>query len=101
MKWSDMKPGAEVYHSIFTHHGKGVVEKVVNADCLTRMFERGGPRRVIINWADGSRTTTQLYAIRKTPNRKKIRDMVACYARRGKVAKDGGDRLILPESPEL
>ncbi len=96
MNWRDVQPGATVYHSLMTHWGKGIVRKVVPIGSLESMFERG-TKRVIVDF-DGldSPARLQLRELRKTPNRKKIRDMVAIYQKRGVNAQDGGDRLIIP-----
>lgn len=96
MNWRDVQPGVAVYHSLMTHWGQGIVQKVVMANMMERMFERG-TRRVIVEF-DGLETPTrmQLSSLRKTPNRKKIRHMVRFYQSRGVDAKDGGDRLVIP-----
>ncbi len=95
MNWNDIRPGVEVYHSLFTHWGKGIVQKVVSVNCLEGLFE-GGSRRIIVQF-DGhdSPSRMQLRELQKRPNRRKIKEMVYFYRRRGLEAKDGGDRLIL------
>ena len=96
MNWRDITSGGVVYHSLFTHWGPGTVEKVVSVDLLESMFERGN-RRVLVKF-DCHETAVRLRntEIRKTPNKRKIREMVAVYQSRGVDARDGGDRLILP-----
>ena len=97
MNWHDIKPGTEVYHSLIVSRGKGIVEAVVGLDLLEAVFEhRGGNKRIIVNWTDGARTRSSLRSLRKSPNRKRIRELVAYYETRGTVAEDGGDRLIFP-----
>ena len=96
MNWRDVKRGMTVYHTIFTHLGPGTVVDIVPCCSLERMFERGN-RRLLVQWAGGDKPNrTHLCEVRKTPNKKKIRDMVEIYQRRGVDAKDGGDILILP-----
>lgn len=97
MKWSDIRPGVLVYHSLYTHWGKGVVFRIAHVDALTAMFERGTTQRVLVKFEEHDEATlVTLQMLRKTPNRKKIREMVAMYQKRGVGAKDGGDRLVLP-----
>jgi hypothetical protein len=96
VRWNDIYPGAIVYHKIYTHWGKGVVEKVVATAGLEAMFE-GGSRRAIVRfeYEDGV-ARCNASALRPTPNKKKIREMVEMYQKRGVDAQDGGDRLIIP-----
>jgi len=96
MNWNDIRPGTIVYHRILTHWGKGKVIKISFVDCYEAMFERGS-RRIVIDF-EGLETPARLKlsAIRKTPNKKKIREMVAFYQGRGVDARDGGDRLLIP-----
>ena len=96
MNWRDIRPGVTVYHTIYTHWGPGVVEKVVPVNLGESMFERG-TRRILV-WFENREDVArmQLKELRKTPNRKKILAMVDMYQRRGVQAEDGGDRLILP-----
>lgn len=100
MTWSDVREGGTVYHVLMTHWGKGIVEQVVLVSALERMFERG-TRRVLVNF-DAVQGTVRMTVreLRKTPNRKKIRDMVEFYQGRGVNARDGGDRLVLPPKRE-
>jgi hypothetical protein len=102
MNWRDVKIGMTVYHVIYTHWGPGTVMYVSSCDCLESMFERGN-RRVVVRWESICKThREQLRSLRMTPNRKKILAMVELYHHRGFVAKDGGDRLILPtKKPHL
>ena len=101
MNRKNLRPGTVVYHSTFTSWGKGVVEQVVCADCLEALFERGrGSVWVIVQFEHRlppGKARMSPRELRKTPNRKKIKSMVALYAMRGETAVDGGDRLILPE----
>jgi len=97
VNWKDLKPGATVYHSLLTHYGKGEVLQVVLVTLLEALFEQG-TRRVLVQFEgcnEPVRTVATL--LRKTPNKKKIREMVKFYQRRGTPAEDGGDRLILPD----
>lgn len=96
MKRRDVKVGARVYHTVFTHWGSGVVQGIVRANAMEALFERGAYRAVVHFAAHTESVRTILPHLRKTPNRKKIRDMVAMYRKRGVDAQDGGDRLILP-----
>ena len=96
MIWGDICTGATVYHTLMTHWGKGIVKEVVLVDALERVFERG-TRRILVDFKHRPLTVRlTLRELRKTPNRRKIRDMVKFYQGRGVDAKDGGDRLILP-----
>lgn len=89
MKWSDIYPGVTVYHNMFTHWGPGVV-KSVNTSY--------GRKFALVDFEfDEGMATSRATEIRMTPNRKKIKAMVKIYAAMGIDAKDGGDRLILPE----
>ncbi|MHC4868014.1 MAG: hypothetical protein ACYTEX_28415 [Planctomycetota bacterium] len=99
MKWTDIIPDTVVYHSLYTHWGKGVVQRIVHVDPLTALFEKGTTRRALVQF-EAQKEPVQVLAamLRKTPNRRKIREMVAMYARRGVAAQDDGDRLILPNS---
>ena len=96
MKWKDIYKGAVVYHCVYTHWGKGIVQDVVVANLFEYLFEKGN-RRVLVKFvAHDTVTRIQSNSLRKTPNRKKIRKMVALYRKRDVAAEDGGDRLILP-----
>lgn len=101
MRWKDIKKGDVVYHTIFTHWGRGVVKEIRHTTGLENMFEKGrglGPVRIMVDFEgiDGlARMTSR--ELRKTPNRKKIKDMVALYKKRGVDAVDGGHILILPK----
>jgi len=97
MNWRDIRPGVEVYHSLFTHWGKGIVEEVVGVGCLEAIFERGSKRIRVKFEGHDNVAVVRLYELRKRPNRKKIKAMVAFHQQRGTKAEDGGDRLILPE----
>ena len=97
MKIKDIKPGTIVYHSIFTHWGKGRVIRTTGRNLLERLFGRG---KILVEVKFDTKNNVvrmRPNELRKTPNKKKIRDMVSLYATRGVVAKDGGDRLILPD----
>ena len=99
MRWADLKPGAIVYHTIMTHWGKGIVEKIQDSNFLEAIFEKGkGNRRLIIRF-EGRDNLARMSnrELRKTPNKKKIREMVIFYNGRGVNAVDAGDRLIIPE----
>ena len=96
MNWRDVKPGVEVYHGVYTHWGKGIVQRVVCVDYLEALFERGSKRVLVQFEAHDTPTRMRLQELRKSPNRAKIKRMVAIYQKRGVDAKDGGDRLILP-----
>ncbi len=95
MKWADIHPGAIVYHGLLTHYGKGTVIRIAES-----IFDK--KLRAVIVKFEGRGATSRLRAgqLRKTPNKKKIRQMVKFYHDRGKVAADGGDILILPYSDE-
>ncbi len=96
MKWKDLRPGVIVYHNMFTTRGKGTVIRVLGVDALTSLFERGRWRaEVQFEGCDGL-AKMRASELRKTPNRKKINDMMALYKRRGIVAIDCGDKLVLP-----
>ena len=100
MNWRDVRNGMTVYNCVYTHWGKGTVLDVVSCDSLERMFERGN-RRVLVQYEGVERPVRQqLCEIRKTPNKKKIREMVELYPKRGVDAVDGGDRLIMPAAVE-
>lgn len=99
MKWRDLIPGTIVYHRIFTHWGKGVVQTVQGVDCLESLFERGKWRAIVKFEAHDNTSRMTARELCAKPNRKKIKDMIALYARRGVEAKDGGDKLILPNEP--
>ncbi len=98
MRWNDLRPGTKVYHTLFTHWGKGVVERIDGVGYLEGMFE-GGDKRAVVRF-EGCDGTVRIRAneLRKTPNRKKIRSMVELYRKRGVDAVDGGDRLVMPET---
>ena len=38
MNWKDIKPGVVVYHSICTHWGKGIVQKIIPTSPLEHIF---------------------------------------------------------------
>lgn len=98
MIWSEIRPGVIVYHGLFTHLGKGVVVCVQAANMFESMFEKGN-RRVVVDWEDKDASSRhKLLELRKSPNKKKIRDMVRIYKLRGQEAKDGGHILILPKA---
>ena len=98
MKWREISVGGEVYHGVYTHWGRGVVRRVCGVNMMEAMFERGR-RRVEVEF-EGVEGVVRLEAaaLRKTPNRRKIREMVAMYRKRGLDAVDGGHVLLLPES---
>lgn len=97
MNRRDITIGMTVYHNIFTHWGPGIVQRMSQPNLLESLFESKG-YRVLVLWSHHpDPLRVQLKEIRKTPNRKKIRSMVALYQMRGVDAKDGGDRLILPK----
>lgn len=96
MRWNDIYPGAIVYHKIYTHWGKGVVEKVVSTTGLEAMFERGSRRAIVRFEHEEGAARCNASVLRTTPNKKKIREMVKLYQERGVDAQDGGDRLIIP-----
>ena len=96
MNLRDIKVGDVVYHSLYTHWGKGIVEKITMVNTMEKLFEFG-THRVIVRFAEHQTSSrVSLNEIRKTPNKKKIREMVEFYQKRGVDAQDGGDRLILP-----
>jgi hypothetical protein len=101
MNWKDIRRGATVYHCIFTHWGKGVVQDVVSVNLGEAMFEKGDRRAIVQFEEHDTAMRMQATALRKTPNRKKIRDMVTWYRERGVQAEDGGDRLILPMDNDI
>lgn len=99
MNQRDIKVGGTVYHCIFTHLGKGEVLSVGRKNGLEAIFDRGGgPWRIMVRFehSDGKVHRVTSRCIRKTPNRKKMREMVAVYADRGQTAIAATDRLILP-----
>jgi len=96
MNRRDIKRGMTVYHNIFTHWGPGCVIGIVAAGSLERLFERGSLRVLVRFESHDKPVRLQIREIRKTPNRKKIKQMVDLYQRRGTNAIDGRDRLILP-----
>lgn len=100
MQWKDIVRGGKVYHTLFTHWGEGVVERIDGINFFEALCERG-KRRVVVKFEffDNS-TRLQNTALRKTPNKKKIREMVASYKKRGVEAVDGGHILILPEKKQ-
>ena len=100
MNWNDIQPGITVYHSLMTHWGKGIVIKVDAVGFLEAMFERGRKRVVVQFEGHDNSSRMRLNKLRKTPNRRKIKEMVDFYQRRGTNAVDGGDRLLLPPKPE-
>jgi len=77
--------------------GEGIVERIDSIDFFETLYEKGN-RRVIVKFEffDDS-TRLQNTALRKTPNKKKIREMVEFYRKCGTEAVDGGHILILPE----
>ena len=98
MNRRDVTIGMTVYHGLFTHLGPGIVKDVCGTFGLEAMFEGRGIR-VVVQFNDGKTPhRLRLSQIRKTPNRKKIKEMVAVYQSRGVDAKDGGDQLIIPRS---
>lgn len=98
MNWKDLKIGSTVYHTIMTHWGKGIVERIDGANYLEAMFEKGN-RRIVIRF-EGREGLARLQNrdLRKTPNKKRIREMVEFYKGRGVKAINAGDRLIIPET---
>jgi ribosomal protein S17E len=96
MRWRDVYEGAVVYHVTFVSWGRGVVQHIRAATPLELIFI---PRKkyVVVKFEHNEcLVEAQASQLRTTPNRKKIRKMIAYYATRDKVAADGGDRLILP-----
>ena len=96
MNWKDIKPGKTVYHGLLTHFGKGEVLEIVPCTLLEVFFERGSKRVLVQFEGCDEPVRMQPATLRKTPNKKKIREMLEFYEKRGTPAKDGGDRLILP-----
>lgn len=96
MRWRDVYEGAVVYHVTYVSFGRGVVSHIRAATPLELIFDRR-KKHVVVKFehTDGL-VDAQASQLRTTPNRKKIREMIAYYATRDKVAADGGDRLILP-----
>lgn len=94
MKWKDITVGTVVYHKIFTHWGKGIVQQIVPFSCL---FEKGTKRAWVVFEHEEGRALMAAPMLRKTPNKKRIKEMIEYYKINGFEAKDGGDRLILPE----
>lgn len=100
MNRRDIKQGMTVYHRLFTHFGKGTVVDLVPRTALESMFERYTSHfRVLVEFEHAEPKPLRCLpnALRKTPNRKKITDMVAMYKLRGVEAIDAGDKLIIPE----
>ena len=95
MRWSDIRPGVVVYPTLMTHWGRGVVERIVHADPLELMFERGGPRRVKVSFEDGKMRTLRATELRKTPNKKKMKEMESLYRSRGTPVEVTDTRLII------
>lgn len=96
MKRTDIKVGMTVYHSIYVHWGPGVVKEITYRNFVENLFEKGSTIRVVVEF-DGLEEIVRVIPslLRKTPNKKKIREMVAMYNKRGTAAIDGGDRLII------
>lgn len=99
MNRRDIRPGVTVYHRTYTHWGKGTVVRITVANVLENIFEcRSGSLRVVAEFEGLTKPARlPLRELRKTPNRKKIKEMVEFYKNHGIEAVDGGDRLILPE----
>lgn len=99
MQWKDIKPGAVVFHTIFTHWGRGVVVHVRGVDVLENLFERGRWRAVVEFEGLDKRAALRASELRKTPNKKKMRAMIAFYQARGVNARisDSGERLLIPK----
>lgn len=87
------RKGMTVYHSTFTSWGKGVIREITSSIFDTRQ------KFYVIDFdgRDEPVRLNSLRGIRSTPNRKKIKSMVALYESRGFKAVDGGDRLVLPD----
>lgn len=101
MTWDDIHTGAVVYHRIFTHFGKGIVQSVVDANGLELMFERGGNRRIIVKFeAHEDTTRVMLKALRSTPDVKRIDGMIEFYRGRGVEARNVDGRLIIDRKEE-
>lgn len=100
MRWRDVYEGAVVYHVTYVSFGRGVVSHIRAATPLELIFDRR-KKHVVVKFehTDGL-VDAQASQLHTTPNRKKIREMIAYYATRDKVAADGGDRLILPSENE-
>ncbi len=98
MQWKDLRPGTVVYHNLLTHFGKGIVECVQGVEFLEGLFERGKRRAIVTFEGRSEKVRCRCGELRKTPNRKKIREMVQFYKARGRNVVHGGDRLILPET---
>lgn len=97
MNRRDIRKGMTVYHSLYTHWGRGIVQGIDAPNYGEILFERGGIRVLVA--FEGSRSAVsrmRLRELRKTPNRKKLKAMIELYRTRGVDARDGGDRLILP-----
>lgn len=96
MHWADIKPGAVVYHRVYTSYGRGVVVGVTASDWLEHAVLGKRRKYVVVRFEhSGSETNDcRLSVLCKSPNRKKIKEMVDFYTSRGTPAEDGGDRLI-------
>jgi hypothetical protein len=100
MNRADIKPNAIVYHKLLVSLGPGRVLKVVRSSLTEMVFEkRSGRYRVIVAFEYGPKEPVRVVPsdLRKTPNTKRIKEMVLFYRERGRAAVDGGDRLILPD----
>lgn len=97
MKLEDLSPGVTVYNKLYVSWGKGMVIAVAHADGLETLFERGSRFRVVVKFESMEKPVRLMPKfLRATPNRKRIKEMVAYYQSRDVKAIDGGDRLILP-----
>lgn len=95
MHWRDIKPGKVVYHSVYTTKGRGVVVGVTESSLLEAVVTGKVRKYALVNFEHGGECTCSLSMLRKFPNRKKIKEMIAYYTSRGTPAEDGGDRLII------
>ena len=85
MRWCDIRPGVVVYPTLMTHWGRGVVERIVHSD----------PRRVKVSFEDGKTRTLRATELRKTPNKKKMKEMESLYRSRGTPVEVTDTRLII------
>lgn len=100
MNWKDIHPGILVYHTIFVRWGAGSVEKIVS-DKFVENYHNQISRRVIVKF-DGRSEKVRVRAsnLCKTPNRKKINEMVKYFKDRGTETIDKEDILVVVEKAE-
>ena len=89
MRWKDIYQGASVYHAFQLHLGPGIVKDVIT---IKEKPLQKPIRRILVEFQQSDKIVeANINELRISPNKRRIKDMVALYQSRGQPVIDHGD----------